>query len=482
MTDPPSSPTSSSTTASAAYSDDDLPGQTRFAGIFATSRNDHFCYVHGIGWHKWSGRHWQYNKKGEAQRSLVKMLHSMHSQAFGNQSRVQEISRMTSHGAQQGILAIASVLPEMAVGADEIDTDPYLLNCMNGTLDLRTTELRPHDPGDRLTKVTRAAFDSDYLTDIAGTAPTWIKFLEEVLPDPAVRSYLQRYIGLSLLGMVREHQLAIATGIGANGKSTFTNAILYAFGSYGHEAEQDLFMKAKASPNSASPAILNLMGRRFVVTQETEVGAPLATALMKTLTGGDSITARGLYQPVPITFTPSHTALMVTNHLPKVPANDDALWRRLVVIPFDVVIPPAERNSHLGEELQLEADGILAWAVQGYLDYIHQGLNPPGQIQVATATYRSNSDVVTQFINDACVIDANARVTRKDLWPAWQQWAAASGVPHGQQRMLYDRLVHLGYTEYKTSKDRGFTGLRLDTDIDIQDVLEEPTESNDTKE
>jgi putative DNA primase/helicase len=465
----PSAPVPATSTTGAAFRDDDLPGQTRFAGIFAVSRSELFCYVHGIGWHKWDKSHWRFTKKGEAQRSVVKMLHHMHNQAFGNQARVQEIAKMSSHSAHQGILSIASVLPEMAVGADEIDVDPYLLNCANGTLDLRTMELKDHDSSDRLTKVTRAAYDP------AADQSQWLAFLERVLPDDNVRHFLQRYIGVALLGIVREHVLPIATGVGANGKSTFINGMLYALGDYGHEAEQDLFMRAKANPNGAAPAILSLMGRRYVVTQETEVGAPLATALMKTLTGGDQITARGLYQPVPITFTPSHSAMIVTNHLPKVPANDDALWRRLVVIPFDVVIPPAERNPQLSEQLQLSADGILAWAVEGYLDYLKQGLNPPTPVTSATAAYRNNSDDVTQFLADTCTADANARVTRKSLWPAWQAWANAAGVAHGQQRALYERLTHLGYAEFKTSQDRGFLGLRLDSDVD-EDVFVDPTD------
>lgn len=454
---------------SPAFRDDDIPGQTRFAGIFAASRHDRFCYVHGIGWHHWTGTRWAYNKKGEAQQSLIQMLKTMHTQAFGNAARVTEISKMTSDSAQKGILSIASVLPTMAVGPDEIDVDPYLLNCANGTLDLRTLELREHDPADRLTKVTNAAYDP------AAKAPTWDAFITEILPDPEVRGFFQRYVGIAVLGLVREHHLAIATGVGANGKSTSVTALLYTLGDYGHMAEPDLFMKAKASPNSAAPALLNLMGRRFVVTQETEEGAPLAVALMKTLVGGDQITARGLYQPVPITFNPSHTALMVTNHLPKVPANDDALWRRLVVIPFDVVIPEEARDPELPEKLKLEADGVLNWIIAGYVDYTDNGgLRPPNKVKAATAKYRTESDDVSRFIEDTCYTAPDAKATRSDIWSAWIEWAAGAGVPRGQQKDLYDRLVHLGFTEFRTAKARGFRGLGIDA-VDTDDVFDPST-------
>lgn len=371
---------------------------------------------------------------------------------------------MSSHAAQQGILSIASILPQMSFAASDVDADPYVINCANGTLDLTSLQLRPHQQDDRITKVTAAAYDPQ------ADASEWIAFLEQILPDPEVRGFMQRYLGYSLLGEVREHYLPIATGTGANGKGTLVIAVLHALGDYGHSAEQDLFMKAKNNPNAPSPALLNLRGRRLVITQETEEGAPIATALMKMLTGGDAITARGVHSPKTITFTPSHAALMVTNHLPKVPANDDALWRRLVVIPFDVVIPEEDRDPGLPERLKLSADAIFTWIVQGYELYTKHGLKPPARVRTATTTYRQESDDVTLFLADTCERTPTGRANRNDLWTAWHQWAGANNATVGAQRALYERMRHLGYEEYRTKTERGFVGLKL-IEVDDDDLL-----------
>ena len=215
--------------------------------------------------------------------------------------------------------------------------------------------------------MTRGAFTPEavYSQD---DVPLWFGFLERVLPDEDVRRYFRAFVGMALCGAVREQVFTIATGTGANGKGVAYNAILHTLGDYGHAADSELFMNAKGSANAASPALFELMGRRFVVVSETERDRPLATALTKQLTGGDPITARPLYGH-PVTFRPTHTPLMVTNFLPKIDGTDPAAWRRIRVVPFDVTVPPEERDPELGAKLEAEADAIMTWALEGWADY-----------------------------------------------------------------------------------------------------------------
>lgn len=434
-------------------------GQQSIAEWLARLSPDRLRFFHGIGWHHWDTQRWATDRDGNARRALHDVLARLRKHAGADPQRKADIKSCESNQGQRGALEIASYLSTFAYHANDMDADTNLLNCHNGTLDLRTLELLPFNPENNITMLTNAAFDT------SASDPLWTEFLDRILPDEEVRRYLQRYIGLSLLGDVLEHTLLIVIGTGANGKTTFYEAVSWALGDYSHTAESDLFMKAKTGPNAASPAIMALMGKRLVVTSETEEGAPLAVALMKNLTGGDEITTRGLFKD-PITFRPSHTALMVTNHLPKVKGDDDALWRRITVVDFSVTIPESEQNPHLTNDLKLRAESILAWAVEGLADYRQQGLNPPPAVRRSTLAYRTASDDMSRFLNTQIDPDPNSWLTRKQLWTAWTTWCDDAGVAHGKSQDFYDHLDKRGFTAATRGGTRGFKGLALAKDED----------------
>ena len=401
-------------------------GQLRMAYRFADRHAADLMFVHGLGWFHWDGTRWAEDTRGQATRAVADMLRAAIVEAaqLDPQRRDELIADVrkceTSHGIN-GVLELASALEPFACIVGDLDPDPYLLNTANGTLDLRTFELSAHDPKNRITKVTRAGYNPE------AHSAEWLQFLEQVLPDTEVRDYLQRLVGVSLLGKVVEHIFTIATGTGANGKGTTYSALLWALGDYGHAAESDLFMQAKSNPNAASPALMGLRSKRLVVVSETERDQRLAVALMKNLTGGDLITARPLYGK-PVTFQPSHTSLMVTNFLPKVAGDDPAVWRRVRVVPFDVVVPPDQRDGYLGERLELDADAILAWAVRGYRDYLARGgMDEPDAVQVATDEYKRESDAVARFIDETCTVNAHAVAATTELFERWQRWASEDG-------------------------------------------------------
>jgi len=428
-------------------------GQARIAYRLARRYADRLMYVHGMGWHTWNGTCWTEDHQGATKRAVLDVLRGALADSLGDSDLRDDVRKCETAGGLHGVLYIAAALEAFAVTVDDLDADPYLLNCANGTVDLRTMQVRGHNPADRITKVTRGAYRRGAVSE------DWQRFLKQVLPDSEVRDYFQRFIGLSLLGKVREHVFAVATGTGANGKGTSYLAILNAVGDYGHAAESDLFMSAKSNPNAASPALMGLLGKRFVVVSETERDHRLATALMKNLTGGDRITARALYGRQ-VTFGPSHTSLMVTNHLPKVAGDDPAAWRRIRVIPFDVVIPEADQDDRLGERLELAADEILSWALAGFELYERHGLAAPDAVLAATDAYQLDSDAMARFLDECCIVNPHMWTTTADAYERWQSWAIGDGAEQMSRKTFGQALDRLGYPADPSRRRRRF-GLGL---------------------
>lgn len=433
--------------------DDDLDegmhhGQLRIAyRLVNSAHRNKLLHVHGVGWHHWDGRRWAYDDKGHAGRAVRQVLRraleaSLDLNSHDAKALRADVDRCSSANGTRGVLALAGTMAPFAATVADLDADPYLLNVANGTLDLRTLQLRVHDPADRITKVTAAAYDPD------ADLEQWQAFLDRVLPNPEVRAFLQRLTGLALLGRVVEHVLGILTGTGANGKGVFTRSVEHALGDYASTAEADLFMQREGAHPTGE---MDLLGRRWVTVSETDQGRRLAEATMKRLTGGDPIKARKMRQDF-VQFKPSHTAVLVTNHLPTVRGDDPASWRRIRVVPFDVVIPEAEREKHLDERLQLQADAVLAWAVDGYRDYAERGdLGEPEAVQVATSAYRLDSDPVARFIAEECMPTPHGHVGAGELYQRWQRWAAQDGAAEMSGKAFGQALDHKGYPADRTN-------------------------------
>jgi len=407
---------------------------------------DQLLYVYGIGWLSWDGTRWSDGDPGAPKRAVVEILRAALAESLGDKQLQSDVRKCESASGVAGVLDLAAALEPFATTVADLDADPYLLNVANGTLDLRTIELQPHDPADRITKVTRAAWDS------AAPTTTWGTFLAQVLPVAEVREFLQRLAGVGLLGLVVEHVLPILTGSGANGKGTFYKAVGHALGDYASTVEPDLFLHRQGAHPTGE---MDLLGKRWVVVSETEKDRRLAEATMKRLTGGDTIRARRMRQDF-IEFTPSHTAIMITNHLPKVSGDDPAIWRRLRVIPFAVVIPEAERNKHLDEALQLDANAVLTWAVAGYLDYAARGeLSEPKSVLTATSDYQKASDAVARFLDEETT-RCNGFAITAELFARWCRWAQIDGTEALSQRAFGQALDGHGLPG-----DKGAKGIRI---------------------
>lgn len=431
-------------------------GHARMAYRLAHRYADQLLHVTGLGWHRWDDKRWALDDRGFAKRAMLADLRQALAESLDDKELRNDVRKCESAAGVAGVLDIAAALTPFASAIPDLDADAHLLNVANGTLDLHTLELRPHRPADRITKVCRGAYRPNT------ESPLWTTFLARVLPDEDVRGFLQRLVGVGLLGAVREHVLPILTGVGANGKSVFDKAIRYSLGDYACTAEPDLFMHRESAHPTGE---MDLRGVRWVVVSESDKDRRLAEATMKRLTGGDTIRARRMRQDF-VEFTPSHTALVITNHLPKVSGDDAAVWRRLRVVPFNVVIPEDEQDQELDARLQLEADGILAWAVDGYREYLDRGLDEPGSVRDATDTYHRNSDAVGRFIADRCVLSGLTKATTVQLHEAFTKWAATDGCEVISQREFAQTLDKRGYPT-----DKPVNGKRWRHGIGLQQEL-----------
>ena len=415
----------------------------------AHTYRDQLLHVHNVGWSYWDGKRWTPDDIGAAKRAVLDVLRTALADSIGKKELQRDIRKCESDSGVHGVLGIAAALIPFAATVRDLDADPYLLNTASGTLDLRTMKQHPHDPADRITKVTRAAYDPD----AAGVA--WNAFLQRVLPDESVREYLQRITGIALLGKVIEHVLAILIGKGRNGKSTFYEAVCHALGDYAHTADPELFMLRH---NTHPVGEMDLLGRRLIVVSESREDRQLDEAKVKRLTGGDPINARYMHKN-PVVFTPSHLPLLITNHLPKVSDDSVAIWSRLRVIPFTVFIPEEEQDTDLGDTLQAEADAVLAWSLAGWIEYQKRRLDAPPAVVQATDSYHKDSDAVAQFIEEECHLSNQVKVTAGELFDAWERWRKIDGSPEISKKALGQALDRHGFTSSDSNGKRWWDGL-----------------------
>jgi putative DNA primase/helicase len=377
-----------------------------------------------------------------------------------NKALLQHAMRSATRSRIEAMLFTARSEPGMEIKAKDLDGDGHLFNCSNGTVDLRTGELRPHDPDDHISKITAVDYDP------GAVAPTWDTFLSRILPDADLRAFMQRLVGYALLGECREEVLPFLYGSGANGKSTCLNAVQEVFGEYAMQAPPEL-LTLKHGPSHPTE-LAALMGARCVLSVEVEEGRRLAESLVKQLTGRDSISARYMRQDF-FTFEPTHTVFMAANHKPIVKGTDGAIWRRIKLIPFEVVIPENERDPGLQEKLRTESPGILAWAVQGCLEYQRSGLGEPSAVRAATEDYRADMDILAAFIDEDCVTAPGIWIKFADLYQGYVNWCQRSGVPAESKREFGNRLTERGYAPDKGAKNvsiRCDIALRTDREPD----------------
>lgn len=400
-------------------------------------RDLRYCEPLG-GWLHWTGIRWSVDNAAvwgrASQVGKAIQREAAEASARSNADKLWQHGRYTlSEPGLRRMIALASKDTRVRVGAELFDAHHHLLNVHNGTVDIRTGELRDHDRNDLITKLAPISHDRSATSDI------WQAFIERVLPDQDVRRYVQKAIGQALSGAADEQAFYINHGAGDNGKNTLYDTIIALLGDYADTMDIDALME-KRNGGGASPELAKLKGKRFVVASESDEGQRLKPGLIKRLTGDRYIEARALYKD-PMKFERTHTLFMHVNHRPEIGDTGHGMWRRVRLIPWTVRIPAEEKDRRLPHKLGQELSGILNWCLEGYGLYVAEGLEPPKAVRQATGQYRDDMDKVGRFISEECVTDKpDLYVKKQDLYNAYKTWCDENGMYAEQKRKFGERL------------------------------------------
>ncbi len=361
--------------------------------------------------------------------------------------------------------ALKAAAAVKAISVSDLNVNRWLIPCPNGTVDLRTGNLRPHRKEDLLTTFCPTAFDPD------APSNNWDRFLNGAIPSQAVQDYLQRLCGYALAGRAAKSEeiLPVFHGEGSNGKSKFIEAIRGTIGSdFAAPAAHGLLTEKTNDRHATERA--SLYGKRFVFCSETGRGSALDEDLIKSMTGGDTIKARFCHKDE-FEFLPSFTIFLITNHRPRVRGTDNGIWRRLNLIPWQQRFwlewrgesgpPELKADPSMPEKLAAEQPGILAWMVRGCLAWQRDGLKAPQEVQMATAEYRTAEDMIGQFVAQCCISMPQVRVRFNDLYTRFEEWCEANGERPPKGRIVSSWLQEHGYQAVQ-SNGRWYLGIALE--------------------
>ena len=367
------------------------------------------------------------------------------------------ISSENSHRVDGMITLAKTNNPHTSIDLDALDRSPFLFNVNNGTVDLTTGTIRPHDSSDLITKMVPIDYDPD------AECPMWMKFLDETTDgDEELLDYLQLIFGVCLTGDMLDQIFFYLYGLGQNGKSTLTDRLLEITGDYGMRVDSEMFMLADRGKGGATEAIANIRGKRVIVSSEVPEGRSLNTGLLKDLTGGgELIRARRLYEHE-IEFKPQCKIVMFGNHKPTIKESTLALWRRLKLIPFTHTVEDKDRDQFLGQKLSTELPGILAWAIRGCRNWqAVRFRTEPDVIATATREYRNDEDILADFLADKCNLGANQSIDQASLKKAYKSWCEENSIIPSGPKKFASRLIEKGCRKVGIKNVRSWTGIAL---------------------
>jgi putative DNA primase/helicase len=402
-------------------------------------------------WQSWNGQRW-YGEQTYLAFELARRSCREAAQEYGNGNPPKSVLAAKTIAAVE---RMAKGDRRQATTIEQWDANDWAYNATQATFDLQTAESHAPDP-------------NDYITKLAGCHaarpetphPLWDAFLERIAPDTEFRAFLKRWCGYCMTGSTREHKFVFAWGKGANGKSTFTKTISGIMGDYATVADIGTFLAAKTERHPTDLAKLH--GYRLVVAQETEKGRTWDEVKIKTLTGGDRITARFMRQDF-FDFVPTFKLWIHGNHKPRLNNVDEAMRRRMLLLPFTVQIPEPERDLDLADKLKAEWPAILRWMIDGCLEWQEVGLAPPKCVTDATEEYFEDQDLFKQWLED-CTQDGGPFAFTKvsALFSSWKQWCDSRNLQVGSANSLSDALLDRGYIRKKGAKGaRGFKAITL---------------------
>lgn len=426
-------------------------------------------------WLVWDGTRWVWDDR----KHIVRMAHRVARTIFADaqhtedQEEQKQIAKwaMTSQSEARINAMISQAAPYLAVGIEELDTDPWVLNCQNGTLDLKTGTLKKHDPADLITKIVPVEYDPD------AKAPRFEQFLRETLVEEDLISFVKRFSGYTLTGVTRERVMTILYGFGKNGKSTLVELLQKVLGDYSTNTDVETLLTKRGGgvPNDVAA----LKGARFVSAAEVEKGRRLAESKVKQLTGNDTVTARFLHGEF-FDFKPEFKLWLSTNNKPEIRGTDDAIWDRIRLIPFTQRFEGSKADPNLPETLREEMNGVLAWLVEGCLEWQEHGLCEPVRVTEATQGYREEMDTLAAFFEEHCVIHPNAEVPATPLFNRYKRWCEDALEPQETQKAFGMRLSERGFESIKLTRgshkgNKGWRGIGFRVDDPPPDDDDNPT-------
>jgi len=393
-------------------------------------RDIHYCHPEKC-WYKWDARRWAEDRQGTMMALAKKIARSLYAEAAEieddlERKKCRDFARACeSTDRKKAAIVSAQSEPGIPVLPDDFDGDGWLFNCLNGTIDLRTGKLRPHDRRDLISKLAPVKYAPEAISEL------WNRFLDDVTGgDEKMKSFLKRAAGYSMAGDASEERLFLMIGKGGSGKSTFLESIKGTMGDYAKTADAETFLQRKAG--GVRDDIAELAGRRLVTAIEVDRGQKLAEAMIKFLTGGDTVRARFLYK-AGFDYRPQFTPWIAANDPPMVSHDDTGIWRRILRIPFNNVIPKEKRLPSVKARLRDTEEcqqAILAWMVEGCLEWQEEGIGVPGVVEEATEEYRQEMDPLRDFVAEMCVVAKNACETLKKLRAAYERYCREIGEKH----------------------------------------------------
>ena len=425
-----------------------------------------YCAEEGY-WYVYTGAQWLRDTTQKTLHSTRKQIQAIYHDVADAEDE-KERARLENQAKQsrrlntmKAVVGIAGTDPKVAIDLNHFDTHANCLNVANGFLNLDTGNLEPHSPSQLATHL--VPFDYNPTAE----CPLWEKYLSEAQPDPEVVKFLQRVAGYCLSASTSEEAVFFNVGGGANGKSTMIETMAHIMGEYAiaMPTKTILVENLDSIPND----VAKLPGRRFATIMETDAGKKLSEARIKSLASGERMPARHLFKDW-FEFNPVAKFMMASNHKPEVKGTDDGIWRRIVLIDWPVRFSDEEQDKNLKEKLRAEGEGILAWMVRGYSMWKAQGLDIPQPVVQATAEYRTDEDVIGEFIKERCVVDlgnASLKMTNKRMRGGYDEWCKENGYEAASPKKLGAYLEARGFTQ-----TRHRTLGRMRQGIDLKEPVE----------
>jgi putative DNA primase/helicase len=400
-------------------------------------------------WFRWDGSTWRHDSVLSVFDAVRRLCRSEAARCVND--RIS--AKITSAATIAAVERLARSDRRHAAITEQWDADPWELNTPGGIVNLKTGVLQSPE---RLSYCTKSTAIAPAHTS---ECPRWKAFLGQVTAgDESVSRFMQRICGYALTGSIREHAMFFLYGTGANGKSVFLNSVSRMLGTYARTAPIETFTESQVSQHPTDVA--GLQGARLVSAIETEEGRRWSESKLKALTGGDRVTARYMRQDF-FEFDPVFKLFVAGNHKPGLRSVDEAIRRRMNLIPFTVTIPPGQRDTNLGEKLRHEWPGILRWAIDGCLDWQRNGLEQPEAVKESTKSYLEAEDALGRWIDDCCVISKQSFTSSAALFQSWVHWCETSGERPGSQRSFSQKLDNRDFKAGRTATTRGFFGIDL---------------------